>query len=89
MSEISTQKPIRETASRTIRTLHPADTDYPTMLRDIPDPQAAYLKAPPADASFYRFHTVIINKINRYMGGAAPQFNIAKLVAPATVQKEI
>ena len=38
MSEISTQKPIRETASRTIRTLRPADTDYPPMLRDIPDP---------------------------------------------------
>ena len=35
MSEISTQKPIRETASRTIRTLRPADTDYPPMLRDI------------------------------------------------------
>ena len=38
MSEISTQKPIRETASRTIRTLRPADADYPPMLRDIPDP---------------------------------------------------
>ena len=38
MSEISTQKPIRETVSRTIRTLRPADTDYPPMLRDIPDP---------------------------------------------------
>ena len=38
MSEISTQKPIRETASRTIRTLRPTDADYPPMLRDIPDP---------------------------------------------------